>query len=302
MESRNAIVECIPNFSEGQREEVIEKIAEAFRGTGGCRLLDVKPDKDHNRTVYTAIGSRDGVKEAIIRAVGVAVELIDMEKQKGEHPRIGACDVIPFVPIVNCTMQECIELSREVAGEINSRYSIPVYFYEESALKPERQNLADIRKGEYEGLRKEIANKERHPDVGEPRMHPSAGATVIGARKPLIAYNVNLGTSDIKVAKEIAKRMRAKTGGLTYVKALGVMLKERNIAQVSMNLTDYSKSAMYTVFEMVKMEAKRYGVTPVGSEVIGLLPMEALLEVARYYLQIEGFQSSQVLESHLIGL
>lgn len=302
MESKRTIVECIPNFSEGQREEVIQKIADAFRDTSGCILLDVKPDKDHNRTVYTAIGSRDSIKEAVIKAVGVAVELIDMETQKGEHPRIGACDVIPFVPITNCTMQDCIALSREVAEEIVTKYSIPIYFYEESALRPERQNLADIRKGEYEGLKTEIARPERRPDRGEPRMHPSAGATVIGARKPLIAYNINLNTSDIKVAKDIAKRLRAKTGGLTYVKALGVMLRERNQAQVSMNLTDFSKSSMYTVFEMVKMEAQRYGVTPVGSEVVGLLPMDALLEVARYYLQLEGFQASQVLESHLIGL
>ncbi|MHC9540371.1 MAG: glutamate formimidoyltransferase [Vulcanimicrobiota bacterium] len=302
MESKRTIVECIPNFSEGQREEVIQKIADAFRDTSGCILLDVKPDKDHNRTVYTAIGSRDSIKEAVIKAVGVAVELIDMETQKGEHPRIGACDVIPFVPITNCTMQDCIALSREVADEIVTKYSIPIYFYEESALRPERQNLADIRKGEYEGLKAEIARPERHPDLGEPRMHASAGATVIGARKPLIAYNINLNTSDIKVAKDIAKRLRAKTGGLTYVKALGVMLKERNQAQVSMNLTDFSKSSMYTVFEMVKMEAQRYGVTPVGSEVVGLLPIDALLEVARYYLQLEGFQASQVLESHLIGL
>jgi len=302
MESKSTVVECIPNFSEGRREEVIQKIADAFRQTSGCKLLDVKPDKDHNRTVYTAIGSGEGIKEAVIKAVGVAVELIDMETQKGEHPRIGACDVIPFVPVTNCSMQDCIDLSREVADEIVARYSIPIYFYEESALKPERQNLANIRKGEYEGLKMEITTAERRPDRGEPRMHPTAGATVIGARKPLIAYNINLDTSDIKVAKEIAKRLRAKTGGLAYVKALGVMLKERNLAQVSMNLTDYSKSAVYTVFEMVKMEARRYGVTPVGSEVIGLIPMDALIEVARYYLQIENFQASQVLESHLIGL
>ncbi len=302
MADKKAIVECIPNFSEGRNTDTIEKIAEAFRSTAGCTLLNFSPDRDHNRTVFTALGSPQGMKEAMIKAVGVAVETIDMEKHSGEHPRLGACDVVPFVPIVNCTMNECIELARETGEEINRKFGIPVYLYEESARRPERANLADIRKGEYEGLKQEITDPARHPDIGEPKMHPTAGATVVGARKALIAYNVNLSTPDLKIAKEIAKRMRARTGGLTFVKALGVMLKERNIAQVSMNLTDFSKSAMYSVFEMVSMEARRYGVTPVGSEIVGLVPMDALVEVARYYLQLEGFKADQILESHLLDL
>ncbi|MDQ7821901.1 MAG: glutamate formimidoyltransferase [Candidatus Eremiobacteraeota bacterium] len=297
-----AIVECIPNFSEGQRDEVIKGIAEKFSSVAGCKLLDCKPDKDHNRTVYTIIGSAAAVKEAVLNAIGYAAEHIDMECHRGEHPRIGACDVVPFVPIARCTMEECVALSKEVASEIWKRHGIPVYLYEESAAKPERRNLADIRKGEYEVLKREISLEGRKPDVGEARLHPKAGAAVVGARKALIAYNINLSTSNIKIAKEIAKRVRARSGGLAYVKALGVMLKERNIAQVSMNLTDFSKSAVYTVFEMVKSEATRYGVHPVGSEVIGLLPLEALVEVARFYLRIEEFQTAQILETHLMDL
>jgi glutamate formiminotransferase / 5-formyltetrahydrofolate cyclo-ligase len=302
MKEKKAIVECIPNFSEGRRDEVIKRIADAFESTEGCKLLNYSPDKDHNRTVFTLIGSLEGVKQAILKAVEVAVKEINMEEHKGEHPRIGACDVIPFVPIVNCSMEECKALARNLGEELVEKFGIPIYLYEESALRPERSNLADIRKGEYEGLKKEIATRERQPDIGEAKMHPTAGATVVGARKPLIAYNVNLSTPDIKIAKDIAKRMRARTGGLTFVKALGVMLSERNCAQVSMNLTDYSKSAMYTAFEMVRMEAKRYGVHPVGSEIVGLVPLDALIEVARYYLQLEGFKNSQVLETHLLDL
>jgi glutamate formiminotransferase / 5-formyltetrahydrofolate cyclo-ligase len=302
MKEKKAIVECIPNFSEGRRDEVIKRIANAFGTTQGCTLLNHSPDRDHNRTVFTIIGSPEGVQQAILNAVEVAVQDINMEEHKGEHPRIGACDVIPFVPIVNCTMEECKALAQSTGEEMVKKFGIPIYLYEESARRPERRNLADIRKGEYEGLKKEISLAERHPDIGEAKMHPTAGATVVGARKPLIAYNVNLSTSDIKIAKDIAKRMRAKTGGLTFVKALGVMLTEKNCAQVSMNLTDFSKSAMYTAFEMVCMEAKRYGVHATGSEIVGLVPVEALIEVARYYLQLEGFSSSQVLETHLLDL
>ncbi len=295
-----AIVECVPNFSEGRREEVIDAIKNSFLKVDGCRVLDVKPDKDHNRTVYTIVGSPQDVSKAMLEALQTAVKFIDMNTHKGEHPRLGACDVIPFIPIAGITMEECVALARRTAVEIWKRFEIPVYYYEEAALCPERVNLADIRKGEYEGIKAEINEPHRKPDVGEARLHPTAGAVVVGARKPLIAYNVNLNTSDISVAKQIAKRLRAKGGGLAYVKALGVMLSERNIAQVSMNLTDFSKSAVYTAFEMVKMEAARYGVTAVGSEVIGLLPMEALIECARYYLQLEDFSTSQILETHLM--
>lgn len=301
MEKKNAVIECIPNFSEGRRKDVIEKIADVFRAQNGCKLADVKPDEDHNRTVYTIIGQVESVKAAIIKAIGVAVETINMEEHKGEHPRIGACDVVPFVPISNCSIEDCVEISKSVAEEINKKYNIPIYLYEESACKPERRNLADIRKGEYEGLKNEIKNSERYPDIGEPKFHPTAGATVVGARKPLIAYNINLNTSDLKIAKEIAKRIRARTGGLTYVKALGVMIKEKNCAQVTMNLTDFTKSAIYTVFEMVKMEAKRFGIVPTDSEIVGLVPMDALIEAAKYYLQIGGLSESQILERHLMS-
>ena len=295
------IVESIPNFSEGRNTEVIDMIAGAFSSAAGCSLLDVKPDKDHNRTVFTIIGSPEGVKKGLIDAMSVACDKIDMNVHKGEHPRLGACDVVPFVPISGITMKECIELSREFAQDVWDKLQIPVYFYEESALCPERRNLADIRKGEYELLKEEIGLPARKPDVGEPRLHPTAGAVVIGARQPLIAYNVNLSTSDIKIAKAIAKRMRAKTGGFTFVKALGVMLSERNIAQVSMNLTDFSKTAVYSVFEAVKTEAARYGVTAVGSEIIGMIPLEAIAEAARYYLRLENFETSQILETNLLN-
>jgi len=295
------IVECVPNFSEGVREDVIKSIEEAFKSIKGCKVLDVAPDKDHNRTVYTVIGEPQAVKQGLITAIETALKYIDLNNHKGEHPRLGACDVAPFIPVSNMTMEECINLSREAAIEVWEKFSIPVYYYEESTLVAGRSNLADIRKGEFETLKTEITLPHRKPDVGEAKLHQTAGAIVIGARKPLIAYNVNLNTSDLSVAKAIAKRMRAKTGGLTYVKAIGVMLSERNIAQVSMNLTDFSKSALYTVFEMVKMEALRYGVIPVGSEIIGLVPMEALIESAKYYLQLEGFQASQILETHLLG-
>ena len=294
------IVECVPNFSEGIRTDVIDLIANAFKSIEGCKVLDVKPDKDHNRTVYTIIGEPQAVKAGLLAAIAAAIKHIDLNNHKGEHPRLGACDVAPFIPIKEMSMEDCITLSRETAQEVWERFLIPVYYYEESTLIQGRANLADIRKGEFEVLKTEIALPHRKPDVGEPKMHPTAGAIVIGARKPLIAYNVNLNTSDLSVAKAIAKRMRSKTGGLTYVKALGVMLSERNIAQVSMNLTDFSKSAVYTVFEMVKMEAQRYGVGVLGSEVIGLVPLEALVEAGRYYLQLEDFQTSQILETHLI--
>lgn len=293
-----AIVECVPNFSEGRREEVIQEIADAFKKH--CRLLDVKPDKDHNRSVYTTIGAPEEVLAGVLAAIEVAIKYIDLNTHKGEHPRLGACDVVPFIPIAGIDMNECIELSRKAGEAIWERFKIPVYYYEASALRPDRVNLADIRKGEYEGIKAEIKEPHRKPDVGEAELHPTAGAVVVGARKPLIAYNINLNSSDLSIAKKIAKRVRAKGGGLAYVKALGVMLSERNIAQVSMNLTDFSKSAMYTVFEMVKMEAQRYGVSVVGSEVIGLLPLEAIVEVARYYLQIEDFHTEQILETHLM--
>jgi len=294
------LVECIPNFSEGRRSEVIESIADEIRKYRDVRFLDLSSDPDHNRTVMTFLGDEEEVEKAAFDAVARAAELIDMEAHRGEHPRIGAADVIPFVPIRNISMEECVRLAHRVGKRIAEELEIPVYYYEEAALKPERRNLADIRKGNYEKLREEIASPERRPDAGPQAMHPRAGAAVVGARKPLVAFNINLATGELRIAKEIAKRVRAKDGGLKCVKALGVMLHERNIAQVSMNLVDYSKSAIYTVFEMVRAEARRYGVNIAGSEIIGLVPLEALMESARYYLQLEDFKTSQVLETHLM--
>ncbi|MFH0801695.1 MAG: glutamate formimidoyltransferase [bacterium] len=294
------LVECIPNFSEGRRSEVIESIADEIRKYRDVRFLDLSSDPDHNRSVMTFLGEEEEVGKAAFDAVAKAAELIDMEAHQGEHPRIGAADVIPFVPIKNINMEECVRLAHRVGKRIAEELGIPVYFYEEAALKPERRNLADIRKGNYEKLREEIASPERRPDAGPPAMHPGAGACVVGARRPLVAFNINLATAELRIAKEIAKRVRAKDGGLKCVKALGVMLHERNIAQVSMNLVDYSKSAMYSVFELVRAEARRYGVNIAGSEIIGLVPLEALMESARYYLQLENFKTSQVLETHLM--
>ncbi|MHB2020705.1 MAG: glutamate formimidoyltransferase [Candidatus Xenobia bacterium] len=292
------LVECIPNFSEGRRPEVVARLVATIEAVPGVRVLDHSLDADHNRSVISLLGPPESVLDAMEAAVAVAVDSIDLSQHLGAHPRIGAVDVIPFVPIAGLTMQDCVELAWRLGERVSSRYGLPVYFYEEAAKRPERRNLADVRRGNFEGLARDI--QERLPDMGPPRVHPTAGAVAIGARKPLVAYNVVLGTDRLEVAKAIVKRVRARDGGLGYVKAMAVTLKERRQVQVSMNLVDFTRNAMYTVFEMVKMEAERWGVPVVGSEIVGLVPMEALAEVARYYLRLEGFKSSQVLESHLI--
>jgi len=294
------IVECVPNFSEGQRMEVIEAIADQIEGVEGVRLLDYEHDKDHNRSVMTFVGTPDSVKKAAFTSCAKAAELIDLTKHKGEHPRIGATDVIPFIPISEVTMDDCVKLARVLGKEIAEKLKIPVYLYEYAAAKPERRNLENIRKGQFEGL-KEIIEKdpERAPDFGQAKLHPTAGATVVGARMPLVAYNVNLNTDDIDIAKSIAKAIRHSSGGLRYVKALGLSIKEKGIVQVSMNLTNYQKTPVFRVFEMVKKEAERYGVEILGSEVIGLIPMNALVDSADFYLRLENFDRSQILESRL---
>lgn len=293
------LVECVPNFSEGRRTDVIEAIVAEVRRVEGVKLLNVQSDASHNRSVVTFIGEPEAVKQAAFYSCAKAAQLIDMEKHTGEHPRIGATDVIPFIPVKDVTMEECVALANELAREIAQKLEIPVYMYEAAAKTPARKNLPDIRKGQYEGLKTEIAKPERQPDYGPARMHPAAGATVVGARQFLIAYNINLGTSDVSIAKKIANTIREARGGYKYVRAMGVMLEDRNVAQVSINMLDYTGTPLFRVFETVKSEAARYGVNIIGSEVVGLLPMQALLDVADFYLRFEGFERKQVLEDNL---
>jgi len=294
------IVECVPNFSEGRNLEVIEKIISPFIKTEGVKLLDYSPDKDHNRVVVTVIGEPESVKRAMVEACGIALQEIDLTKHKGEHPRMGAVDVVPFIPIKNFTMEEAVALAKEAAKEMAEKYNLPIYLYEKAATSPARENLANIRKGEFEGFSEKIKLPEWKPDFGPDSIHPTGGATVVGARMPLIAFNVNLNTSNLEIANKIAKCVRHLSGGLRYVKAMGVDLREKGIVQVSMNMTDYSKTALYRAFEMIRFEAQRYGVEIVGSEIIGLTPMEALIDTAAYYLRLEDFSMKQVLEYRML--
>ncbi len=295
------LVECVPNFSEGRRPEVIEAITAEVKNVPGVKLLDVKADASHNRVVVTFVGEPQAAKQAAFNACKKAAELIDMEKQHGEHPRIGATDVIPFIPVKNMTMEECVQLADELAQEIAEKLEIPVYLYEEAAKIPTRKALPDIRKGQYEGLKTEIGKPERCPDYGPARMHPSAGATVVGARQFLIAYNINLDTSDVQIAKKIANCIREAKGGYRYVRAMGVSVQVggRDVAQVTINMVNYQGTPLFRVFETVKSEAARYGVNVIGSEIIGLTPMQALLDVAEFYLRLDGFDRKQVLEDNL---
>lgn len=296
----NRLVECVPNFSEGRRPEVVEAIVSAITSVNGVYLLGHEMDSDHNRAVVTIVGAPDAIAEAAIRGVGAASKLIDLTKHQGEHPRIGAADVVPFIPIRGMTVEQCVAIATHTAREIADRFQIPVYLYEAAATRPERVNLENIRRGQFEGLRDEIAtNPSRKPDFGEPRIHPTAGATVVGVRKPLIAFNVNLNTNNVGIAKFIAKRVRHSSGGFRHVKAMGVLLSERNIAQVSMNLTDYEQTPMEVVFEAVRREAERYGVTVVGSEIVGLVPQKALNHAADYFLRVENFRPDMILENRL---
>ena len=291
------LVECVPNFSEGQKKEVIDSIADAIRKTPGVVLLDVESNPDHNRCVISFVGEPEPVRDAALAASQKAVELIDLRHHKGEHPRMGAVDVVPFVPISDVTMKDCISLARSFGQEFAEKFHVPVFLYEEAASIPERRNLADVREGEFEGLRDKIGrDQSKKPDFGPEKIHPSAGATAVGAREILIAYNVNLGTSDLNIAKKIAYQLRGKDGGLAFVKALGFELKERGIVQVSMNLTSYRKSQLFKAYEMVKLFADRYGVPIVGSEIVGLTPMDALVDSAEFYLRLESFSRDQILE------
>jgi len=294
------LVECVPNFSEGRRKEVIESIANAIRKTPGITLLDVESNPDHNRSVISFVGEPGPVKDAALAASQRAIELIDLRHHKGEHPRMGAVDVVPFVPLSGVTMDDCISLARAFGQEFAEKFHVPVFLYEEAATTPERRNLADVREGEFEGLQDKIGkDPAKKPDFGPEKIHSTAGATAVGAREILIAYNVNLGTSDLDIAKKIAHQLRAKDGGLAFVKALGFELKERGIVQVSMNLTNYRKSQLFKAYELVKLFADRYGVPVVGSEVVGLAPMDSLVDSAEFYLRLENFSRDQVLERKL---
>ncbi len=295
-----SIVECVPNFSEGRDRDKMEKIIEPFRGRRGVKLLDWQSDASHNRMVVTVVGQPEPLAEAVVEAVGKAVELIDLNKHRGQHPRMGAADVVPFIPVRNYTMDQAVELARRVGRQLAEAYDLPVILYEEAATAPHRVNLAQVRKGQFEGMAAKLKDPAWKPDFGPDRVHPTAGVTAVGARMPLVAYNVNLGTSDPAIADAIARKVRHISGGLRFCKAIGVELKERGIVQVSMNMTNYQKTALYRAFELIRIEARRYGVPVVGSEIVGLVPMEALVDTAAYYLGLEDFSMEQVLEARLM--
>jgi glutamate formiminotransferase/formiminotetrahydrofolate cyclodeaminase len=296
----NTLVECVPNFSEGRDAAKVDAIIDAMK-IPGVALLDREMDADHNRCVITLAGEREAIQEAAIRGVGKAAELIDLNQHQGAHPRMGAADVVPFIPIDGVTLEDCVAMARHVGAEIWKRYGIPVYLYEAAASRPERQNLENIRRGQFEGIRDDIAtNPARLPDFGEARVHATAGATVVGARKALIAYNVFLSTADVEIAKKIAKAVRFSSGGLRFVKGAGFLV--RGMAQVSMNLTDFEQTPIHRVFEFVKREGARYGVTAVSSEIVGLIPKQALEQAAEWFLQVENFDSSLILENRLAGV
>jgi glutamate formiminotransferase len=294
-----ALIECIPNVSEGRRPEVVDQLVAAVRNTGGVRLLDFSSDASHNRSVITVVGDREPLRTAVLALFAAALDAIDLRRHTGEHPRLGAVDVVPFVPIEGVTMAECVALARDVGATVAERFGIPVFLYEEASETPARRNLEDIRRGEFEGLAAKMGTPGWAPDFGPPAPHESAGATVIGARMPLIAYNINLNTDRIDVARRIAAAVRHSSGGLRYVKAMGVKVEDRNLVQVSMNLTNHEKTPINRVFDLVAREAARYGVTILESEIVGLVPSAALIGAAEHYLQLERFGAGQILENKL---
>jgi len=294
-----AVIECVPNVSEGRRLDVIDKMTAALKEVPGLRVLDVQSDASHNRSVFTLAGDAAALTAGIPVLFEHALADIDLRKHKGEHPRLGAVDVVPFIPIDAVTMDECVKLAKAIAADVASRFKLPIYLYEDASSNPARKNLEDIRRGEFEGLAAKMAKPEWAPDFGPAAPHQSGGAAVIGARMPLIAYNINLNTNRLDVAKKIASAIRMSSGGLRYVKAMGIPLEDRGIVQVSMNLTNYEKTPIFRVFETVKREAERYGVSILESEIVGLVPAAALNAAAEYYLQIGGFSPDQVLENKL---
>ncbi|MEG1978115.1 MAG: glutamate formimidoyltransferase [Cetobacterium sp.] len=294
------LVQCVPNYSEGKDLEKIEKIAAPFKNNKSIKFMGCEPDADYNRTVITVIGEPEDIVKAVVESVGIAAKLIDMNVQKGEHLRMGATDVIPFIPIKDITMSECIELSKIVAKEIWEQFKIPVFLYEESATAPNRVSLPSIRKGEFEGMKEKLKLEEWKPDFGEREPHPTAGVTAVGGRMSLIAFNINLDTTNVNIAKEISKAIRFSSGGFRYIQAGPAEIKEKGFVQVTMNIKDYKKNPIYRVFETVKMEAKRYGVNVLGSEIIGAVPMEALVDSMEYYLGLDGFKIDKVIENELL--
>ena len=292
-------IECVPNISEGRRLDVISGLAETLRAVPGLRVLDVQSDATHNRSVFTLAGTAAGLTAGIPKLFEGAIAAIDLRTHKGEHPRLGAVDVVPFIPIDGVTMPECVALARTIAAGVATRFGLPVYLYEDASSDPARKNLEDIRRGEFEGLAAKMAQPAWAPDFGPAAPHASAGASVIGARMPLIAYNINLATNRLDVAKKIATAIRMSSGGLRFVKAMGIPLEDRGIVQVSMNLTNYEKTPMYRVFDLVKREAERYGVQVLESEIVGLVPSAALTQTAEYFLRLDGFSSGQILEKKL---
>ena len=294
------LVETVPNFSEGRDQEKINAIVRPFKEIDDVKLLDASADKDHNRLVVTAIGTPEAIEKAIYDSTKIAIDEIDMEKHEGEHPRMGAVDVIPFTPVKNIEMEEAKELADRVAKKLSNDFNLPIFMYEESARDEKRKNLAKIRKGQYEGMKEKIKEPEWQPDYGSSEIHSSAGVTAVGARMPLVAFNINLDTDNKEIADKIARKIRHSGGGLRYCKAIGIDLKDKGIAQVSMNMTNYKGTSLYQVMEMVKFEAERFGVNIIGSELIGLLPSEALFDVAEYYLKLEEFELDQVIENRLL--
>jgi glutamate formiminotransferase len=294
-----SVIECVPNVSEGRRAGIISSMADRLRAVPRLRVLDVQSDASHNRSVFTLAGDADAMAAGIPALFEQAIATIDLRSHKGEHPRLGAVDVVPFVPIAGVTMADCVALARRVAADVATRFDLPVYLYEDASSQPHRRALEDIRRGEFEGLADKMKDPAWAPDFGPSAPHPTAGASVIGARMPLIAYNINLATNRLDVAKKIASAIRMSSGGFRFVKAMGVALDDRGIVQVSMNLTNYEKTPIFRVFETVKREAARYGVTVLESEIVGLVPAKALSQTAEFYLQLEGFSEAQVLENKL---
>ena len=295
------IIESVPNISEGRNQEVIEACVDQIRNTPGCTLLDYSSDETHNRSVITYMGSPEACEEASVKLAKKAVELIDLTKHQGGHPRMGCVDVMPFIPIKEATTEDCIELSKKVGQRIADEADLPVYLYEESATAKHRQNLAKIRKGQFEGMAEKVKEDKWIPDFGGQRIHPTGGVVAVGARPPLIAFNINLGTDNVEIAKKIANIIREVKGGFKCVKAMGLLLEDRNVAQVSINMTNFNVTPLHRVLELVRREAARYGVNVIGTEIIGLAPMQAFLDAAEYYLQIEDFKpEEQVIENHLL--
>lgn len=295
------IVELVPNFSEGKNEDIIEGLVEVASSVDGAKLVDHSIDVNHNRSVFTLIGNPEPIEEVAFRLIKYASENIDMTKHQGGHPRMGATDVCPFVPVKNITVEECVEIANHLGKRVNEELDIPVFLYEEAATRPERKNIAMVRKGQFEGMPEKLKEEDWAPDFGKREIHPTAGVTAIGVRTFLIAFNVNLDTDNVEIANKIARTVRNSNGGYEGVKGMGVMLEDRQIAQVSMNMTNYEITPLYRAFEAIKFEAKRYGVNIIGSEIIGLSPAKALIDAAEYYLQIEEFNyDAQVIENYLL--